>query len=150
MTDNGKEAPDNGRDAAGHFTSSNPGRPRGSRNKSTQALRELMDGQAEELTQAVISAALAGDVGAARICLDRLWPVPKAVRAPVDLPELASATSDTERVNVILGAIGRGELAPDVGAEMVATIADAVHARQLVDLEARIARLEARRDAGEL
>src|ERR1700693_659671 len=53
--------------------SGNPdGRPKGSRNKSTLALEALLDGQAEALTQKAVELALAGDITALRLCLDRI------------------------------------------------------------------------------
>ena len=56
-------------------TSGNPsGRPRGSRNATTLALEALLDGQANALTQKAIDLALAGDMAALRLCLDRILP----------------------------------------------------------------------------
>ena len=58
--------------------SGNPGgRPRGSRNRSTQALEAILDGEAEALTRRAIEMALEGDGPAMRMCLDRLMPVRK-------------------------------------------------------------------------
>lgn len=73
-------APENsGRDQAGRFAvgkSGNPaGRPRGSRNATTLAAVALLDGEAERLTRAAIELALAGDIAALRLCLERLIPV---------------------------------------------------------------------------
>jgi hypothetical protein len=44
----------NGRNTAGQFSSSNSGRPRGSRNKAKLAIESLLQGQAEALTQTTI------------------------------------------------------------------------------------------------
>ena len=55
--------------------SGNPdGQPKGSRNATTIALEKLLDGQATALTQKAIDLALAGDMAALRLCLDRILP----------------------------------------------------------------------------
>ena len=41
----------NGRNTAGQFTEGNSGKPKGSRNKATIAIENLLKGQAEALTQ---------------------------------------------------------------------------------------------------
>ena len=51
----------NGRNTAGQLVAGNCGRPKGSRNKATIAIESLLQGQAEALTQTVVSKALEGD-----------------------------------------------------------------------------------------
>ena len=48
----------NGRNADGTFTTGNAGKPRGTRNKVTQAVLGLLEGQAEALTQRAVQMAL--------------------------------------------------------------------------------------------
>jgi hypothetical protein len=51
--------------------SGNPaGRPRGSRNKTTVLLQNLLEGEAEEIARKAIEMAKAGDMGAIRVCMD--------------------------------------------------------------------------------
>ena len=53
--------------------SGNPaGRPRGCRNRSTQAAQLLLQGEAEALTRKAVELALGGDPTALRLCLDRV------------------------------------------------------------------------------
>jgi len=53
--------------------SGNPaGRPAGSRNRATLALEQLFDGEAEVRSRKAIEMAKGGDLGAMRICLDRI------------------------------------------------------------------------------
>lgn len=55
--------------------SGNPnGRPVGSRNATTLAMEALLDGQAKTLTQKAIDMALAGDMQAIKLCIDRMLP----------------------------------------------------------------------------
>jgi len=63
------------------FQSRNPGRPLGSKNKVTQTLEQLAEGQAEQVFQKVTEQALAGDVSRQKIFLDRLIRRPKVGRS---------------------------------------------------------------------
>src|SRR5450631_2561963 len=68
--------------------SGNPsGRPKGSRNATTLALESLLDGQATALTQKAIDLALAGDMAALRICMDRILPPRKDRPIAFDSPQ---------------------------------------------------------------
>lgn len=53
------------------------GKPLGTRNKTTLMLESLGADNAEEITRVVIEMARKGDLSAAKIILDRMWPVPK-------------------------------------------------------------------------
>ncbi len=57
------------------------GRPRGSRNRATQAMQQLLDGEARALTRKAVELALGGDTTALRMCLDRLL-APRRDRRP--------------------------------------------------------------------
>jgi hypothetical protein len=55
--------------------SGNPaGRRRGSRNEATLAAATLLDGEAAGLTRRAVEAALAGDMLAMKLCLERVLP----------------------------------------------------------------------------
>ncbi|MDO9083868.1 MAG: DUF5681 domain-containing protein, partial [Humidesulfovibrio sp.] len=96
------------------------GRPRGSRNRATLLAQGLLDGQAEALVQALVQKALAGDVAALRVAIERLVPpcrdralAPNGLRLPKLRPEnLAEASA------VILRAVVRGKLTPVEGASL--------------------------------
>jgi hypothetical protein len=62
------------RDADGRFAPGNPGKPRGTRHKATLAALALLSGEAEGLTRKAVELALAGDVTALRLCIERLVP----------------------------------------------------------------------------
>ena len=86
-------APDNsGRDQGGRFApgfSGNPaGPPRGTRHKATLAALALLSGEAEGLTRTAVKMALAGDVTALRLCLERLVPPSPEALVSLDLPPL--------------------------------------------------------------
>jgi hypothetical protein len=50
------------------------GRPRGSRNKASLRMQEMLEQRAEELVNKLVAMAIAGNIGALRLCLDRLVP----------------------------------------------------------------------------
>jgi len=71
-------------DKTGRFAKGNPGRPKGARHKASQAIEQLLEGEAKALTRKAIDLALDGDTTALRLCLERIAPARKdaAVRFP--------------------------------------------------------------------
>ena len=72
-------------DTAGKFVSGNPGKPKVARHKVTGAVSELMDGQADAITQKAVDMALGGDTTALRLCLERIAPARKDSPVQFDL-----------------------------------------------------------------
>ena len=103
---------ENGRNTDGSFASGNAGKPKGSRNKATLAIESLLDGQAEALTQKAISAALAGDTVALKLCMDRIAPSPKDKRVNFSLPDMHCARDASEAAGGVLRAVGSGDITP--------------------------------------
>ena len=128
--------------ARGKFRPGNPGRPKGARHKTTLAIEALLEGQAEKLTEKAIQMALGGDVTAMRLCLDRLAPPPKDRPIQIALPRLAGLQDMTIATAAVVGAVASGTITPREG-EAIAKLIE-VHRRavELVDIEARLARLE--------
>ena len=81
----------NGRSADGTFTTGNTGRPKGARNRTTQAVLALLEGEAEAIGRKAVEMALAGDSVALRLCLDRLAPPRKDSPVQFPLPRMSSA-----------------------------------------------------------
>ena len=63
-----------GRGPGGRFAPGNPGRPRGARHKTSQAIEALLEGEAEGLTRKAVDMALQGNTTALRLCLERVCP----------------------------------------------------------------------------
>lgn len=124
--------------------SGNPkGRPKG-RKTTAQALRERITERAGEVLDTVVEAALAGDLQAARLVLERIVPPLRAQSQPVELLGLAHCQTLTERATAILAAVGAGELAADTGAQLLGALGTVAKIRETDELEARIRALEAR------
>ena len=62
-----------GKFAKGHSGNS-AGKPRGARHYTTRLAEALIEGEADALVRKVIELAIAGDVAALKICLDRILP----------------------------------------------------------------------------
>ncbi len=133
----------NGPNTGGRFGPGNPGKPRGARHAVTRAVETLMDGQAEALTQVAIQAALAGDMVALRICMDRISPARKEPVVSFDLPAIASAADIPAAQTAILQAVAAGELTPGEGSALVGMVGGIRQAFELADVEARLSALEA-------
>ena len=131
---------------AGHFAkgqSGNPaGRPRGSRNATTLALESLLDGQAEALTQKAVELALAGDMAALRLCLDRILPPRRDRPINFDLPPIESPQDAATTVSAVLAAVASGEITPADAGEVSKLIEVYVKVYETAELVERIERLE--------
>ena len=123
--------------------SGNPdGRPSGSRNATTLALEALLDGQANALTQKAIDLALAGDMAALRLCLDRILPPRKDRPVNFTLPTINSAQDAAAIVSSVLAAVAAGEITPTDAAEVGKLIDSYVKAYETAELAERLERLE--------
>jgi len=104
------------RGANGRFlrgASGNPkGRPLGSRNRASLLMEDLLDGRAKALTEKAIEKALAGDVFALRVCLDRMMPVRRERSLTLHLPARATAQDIAGGFASVVEALAHGELRP--------------------------------------
>ena len=93
--------------------SGNPkGRPKGARNRATLAAEALLEGEAEALTRKAVELALAGDVTALRLCMERLVPPRKERPVCLNLPPINSPEDAQRAVNVVLEAVAGGQITP--------------------------------------
>jgi translation elongation factor EF-Tu-like GTPase len=133
---------------SGHFskgTSGNPsGRPPGSRNHTTVLMESLLEGEAEQLTRKAIELALAGDITALRLCLERLLPPRRDRPVHLVLPPVENVKKISLTMAKVTAAISEGKITPTEG-EALSNILTA-HKDVLVaeDLERRVKDLERR------
>jgi Family of unknown function (DUF5681) len=128
------------------FKPGNPGRPPGSKNKTTQMVEQLAEGQAEQLVQKVLELAKAGDVSCLRMMLDRLWPPRKGQPVNVVIPPINTSQDLLAAIASIWTAIGEGRLTPDEASALSIVVDRSVQAIELHDIIKRIAALEEARD----
>jgi hypothetical protein len=131
-----------GRNTDGTFAQGNPGKPRGARHKATQAALALLDGHAEALTRKAVDMALAGDVAALRMCLDRVAPVRKDAPVTFALPAMTCARDAAQAAGAVLGAVSEGELTPAEGAHVMGLVEAWRRTFETTELEARLIALE--------
>lgn len=123
--------------------SGNPdGRPKGSRNKTTLALENLLDGQAEALTQKAIELALDGKMDALRLCLDRLIPPRREAPVSFEHPKIETAADAAKAMAAIVAAVANGDLTPSEGQAVSALIQNFSKVIETAELEARLEKLE--------
>jgi hypothetical protein len=114
--------------------SGNPaGRRRGSRNKATLAAATLLDGEALGLTCRAVEAALAGDMLAMKLCLERVLPPCQERPVTFSLPSLAavgngkidepSPQNVSRAMNAVTTALACAEIAPDEAATIAGVYA---------------------------
>ena len=128
------------------FQRGNPGRPHGSKNKTTQFVEQLAEGQAEKLIQKVLDLALAGDPSCLRMMLDRIWPPRKAQPINVTMPRINSSQDALDAIAAICTALGEGRLSPDEIMALSSVVGRSIQVIEHQDLERRIAALEEARD----
>src|ERR1700730_4232741 len=104
--------------------SGNPaGKPKGPRHRATLAAEALLDGEAEELTRKAVELALAGDVIALRLCLERILSPRRQRPVTFTFPVLRSAADSAAAMAALLAAVADGHIG----------LAEASEAAKLVD-----------------
>ena len=144
------EDPDNAKPRQGPHRfqpgqSGNPrGMPAGSRHKATKLLDAIGEAGAKGVLDATLQAARGGDMGAAKIILDRAWPARKSRTVALDLPAVTTAEGVTAAMAAVVQAMAAGEIAPDEAAAVASVIEGQRRAIETADLAERIAALERR------
>jgi hypothetical protein len=91
----------------------NPGRPAGSKNRTTQLLERLAEGEAEQILGKVLEKAKAGDDGCLRMLMDRLWPPRRGQPVKLDTPPVKTSADVLNAIVTLWSAIADGHLTPD-------------------------------------
>ena len=119
-----------------------PGRPKGCRNKSTLLLDALGAKGIEDVLALVQEKAQDGNLHAAQILLDRLWPRGPRL-APLDLPAVKTAADVVEANAALIARISEGEVPPEQANAASTAIENQRRAIDTGELEKRIQQLEA-------
>ncbi|MEI4235085.1 hypothetical protein [Roseovarius sp. D22-M7] len=132
----------NGRNTDGTFAPGNPGKPRGTRHKSTQAALALLDGEPEALTRQAVTMALEGDGTALRLCLERIAPPRRDAPVQFDLPRMETARDAAKAAGAVVEAVALGDLTPTEGAHIMGLVETFRRTLETSELEARVVALE--------
>jgi hypothetical protein len=120
-----------------------PGRPKGCRNKSTVLLDAIGAEGIEDVIRVVQEKAKKkGNLHAAQILLDRLWPRGPRL-APLDLPAVKTAADIVEANAALIERISEGEVPPEQANAASTVIENQRRAIETGELEKRIQQLEA-------
>ena len=131
---------------SGRWNKGSSGNPAG-RKPGTGAvakLRTAIEKDVPEIIKSLTTAAKAGDVGAARLLLERTIAPIKAVEqsAPIPLPDGSLA----DQGRAVLAAAGAGHLAPGQAAQLLAGLGALAKLIETDELAARVAALEKRNE----
>ncbi len=123
--------------------SGNPkGRPAGARHVALAALDAIGSDAAEGLLKTVIQEARNGDMTAARIILDRVWPARKGRLLTFTMPKVESAADASKAIGSILEAVAAGLLTIEEGQGLSTILESQRKALELTEIEARLTELE--------
>lgn len=124
--------------------SGNPaGKAKGTRNLATRKALAILEEGGDEVIKAVVEAAKAGDMSAAKIVVDRL--VPPARERHVELPDFPD-TSTVAGLNqaqqLILAAVANAELTPSEASILSGIAENRRKSMETAELAERIGQLE--------
>lgn len=123
--------------------SGNPaGKPKGALNKTTLAVLDLMEGEADIVTRKCIDMAKGGDMVAMRLFLERIAPASKSRRIKIDLPPIVTAADCLTAQGIITAAMASGEISPDEADTMANVVELKRRAIETLEFERRLESLE--------
>ena len=123
--------------------SGNPlGRPKGARNRATQAAEAILSGEAEALTRKCVELALEGDVTALRLCLERILPAQRGRTVEFDIPTLRAPADIVSAAAGLVAAAGAGEVTADEALTVARVLEVHRRAIETQELEERLTALE--------
>jgi len=135
------------RDASGRWIKGcgpGPGRQKGHLNDIARLLRGKWVDDAGRIADVVKKQALGGDLEAARIILERLYPKPKD--APVSLPDMPVAEGLGEMTRRIIWGVSDGTLTPSEGMTLAGIVAQHCKVLEVDELARRIDEIQKRLD----
>lgn len=132
-----------GRDRRGRFGPGNPGRRKGSRNRTTLAAEKLLAGEAEALTRQAVEMALGGDTTALGLCLARI--IPPARERALRLPREAAENDIGRALAAVMQEAASGTLTLGEAGQAMQLIAQRHRLADLGELLARLEVLEERK-----
>jgi len=110
------------------------GRPAGSRNKSALFVEALLEGESAALVRKTVEMGKKGDIGALRLCLERMSPPRRERLVEFDMPKITRVEDAGAATAAILDAVANGRITPAEGELVARTVkihTDAMHAGDL-------------------
>jgi hypothetical protein len=125
------------------FKPGNPGRPPGSKNKTTLMLEGLIDGEADKLGKKMVELANKGNVRCLEYCLDHLLPKRSGRSVEVQLPKINGAQDIATAMGVVANGISNGSLTLEEASNQVQLLDSYRSALIANDFDVRLQRAEA-------
>jgi Family of unknown function (DUF5681) len=120
------------------------GRPRGSRNKATLALQDMLGQHAEALVKKCVVMAMQGDTTAMRLCIERLLAPRKQSPVKFKLPPVSTMAELAQAQITMLETLSRGQLTPAEAETIGSLFENRRRMMETEDLAARVQALEQR------
>jgi hypothetical protein len=105
-------------------------------------MQELLEQEAEQLVDKVVKMALAGNIAAIRLCLDRLVPMRRNELLLYQMPSMQKAADAVSAMARITSAAVAGDITPDEAAKLAKVISHYVNTLEATDFEDRLSQLE--------
>jgi hypothetical protein len=124
------------------FQHGNPGRPRGSKNRVTRLLEELLDDEASKLIRKVIDLALGGNAKCLQLCWNNI--LPRRNGRPVDfsLPAINGPHDVLTAMGEVATAVSNGRLTAEEAGQLVHFLDSYLEAFTTQDVVTRLETLE--------
>jgi len=107
------------------------GRPKGSRNLKTRAFERVAQSEMVPIIQKLCQLAKEGDVLAAKVIVDRLWPRPRTAPLAVDLAPTRTPAELRAAMHDLLSRVASGEIPADDGAHLIAIMRDVLDSHRV-------------------
>ena len=136
-----------GRFRKGNSGNSN-GRPKGSRNRQTVEIEQLLDRNEVGVLLKILEKARDGHHPSALLCIKHLFPPKRARPVPFDLPKIETLADAVKASNGALQAAGSGELTLEDAEKYMGLISRHAKVLGYSELEARVQALEGKSQSG--
>jgi hypothetical protein len=120
--------------------SGNPnGRPK-DKTPATQ-IRMAIEARRVDILQAVIDAAIGGDMQACKMLLDRITPTLKPIAQPVTVPIDGDNTLAGQAAKVVSATLS-GQIPPDIGSQLITALTGQSRIIEMQEMAERLERIE--------
>jgi Family of unknown function (DUF5681) len=122
--------------------SGNPkGRPKGSRNKASLLVEQIVDDEAGAIARKLIDQAKEGEPYALKLVIDRVLPRLRSRPITFPLPQINGPGDILKAHKVVLAAVGAGEITPDEAATVTGLLEATQKAIETTEMAADIERI---------
>lgn len=103
--------------------SGNPnGRPKGSKNKTAQFAKGLLEEAQEDIVRECINMALYGNSSAMKSCMDRLYPCPRSTPDGFEMPPIQTIDDVPTALACLTDALARGDTDTETASQLIKLI----------------------------